>query len=246
MKKEVKEFFNKLLEVVYPSDITCFLCGNELKDENMLCEDCQKKVECTEKICLKCGSPCLTLADYCLHCQKHKRAFKMARAPFVYSGNIAVSVQNFKYNGKKYLANPFSKMMKKEYEKMEKEGMQVDLIVPVPLHKDRQKKRGFNQAELIAVELSNLINIPISHNNLQRIKNTETQTNLSYKERQKNLDNAFVITDKTEFKDKNILLIDDVLTTGSTADHCATILKKAKAKNVYVLTFATTDGEKNS
>lgn len=242
--KEIKEFFNKIFEVIYPSDITCFLCDKELKDKNVLCEECQKKVEWTEKVCLNCGSPCRTLADYCLHCQNHKRAFKMARAPLIYSGDIALSIQNFKYNNKKYLAKPFAKLMEQEFKKMKKNNIEIDLIVPVPLFKSRQKKRGYNQAELIANELSKIVNKPISIGNLQRIKNTETQTNLSFKERQKNLDKAFIIQNKKEFKDKNILLIDDVLTTGSTADHCATILKKTKSKNIYVLTLATTDGEK--
>jgi ComF family protein len=114
----------------------------------------------------------------------------------------------------------------------------------VPLYTKRQKKRGYNQSELLSNELSKLIGISVSHNNLIRIKDTITQTNLSFKERQKNLESAFEIKDKKEVKDKNILLIDDVLTTGATADNCAKILKKAKAKGVYVLTFATTDGEK--
>lgn len=242
--KEIKEFLDKIFEVIYPSDITCFLCDKELKDKNVLCEECKNKVEWTEKICLKCGSPCRTLADYCLNCQNHKRTFKIARAPLIYSGDVALSIQHFKYNNKRYLARPYAKLMAEEFNKMQKNGMKIDLIVPVPLFKLRQKKRKYNQAELIANELSKIVNIPISIYNLQRIKNTETQTNLSFKDRQKNLDKAFTVQDKKEFKDKNILLIDDVLTTGSTADHCATILKKANAKDIYVLTLATTDGEK--
>lgn len=246
MLEEIKEFFGNLLEKLYPSDITCFLCGREVKeDKNGLCDKCAKEVEWNNKFCLKCGSPCKTMTDYCLHCQSHKKTFKIARAPFIYSEKIATAIQEYKYNNKRYLSKSFAKIMKNVFDKMTKEGIKIDLITYVPLFKDKQKKRGFNQSELIARELSKLTTIPLSHNNLLRVKNTQTQTNLTYKERQKNLDNAFIIKDKSEFKDKTILLIDDVLTTGSTADHCSIALKKAKAKDVYVLTFASTDGEHN-
>src|SRR5574344_2152373 len=162
MWKEIKEVFNKILDKLYPNGITCFLCGEELKNEGTcLCEKCNKKIEWNKKICLKCGSPSHTMADYCLYCQKHKRIFKFARAPLIYSGKVALSIQEFKYNGKKYLAKPFAEIMKNEYEKMVKSGMKIDLITYVPLYRERQKKRGYNQSELLANELSKLINIPV-------------------------------------------------------------------------------------
>lgn len=245
MWKKLKKIVNGVLEKLYPSDVTCFICGSEVRDnENCLCDKCHNNVEYNDKICLKCGSPCKTMSDYCLLCQKTKRNFSIARAPLIYSGEIPLIIQKFKYNGEKYLAKPFAKVMKNTYDEMIKGGISVDLIVYVPLFKERQKKRGYNQSELLAIELSQLIDVPVSHRNLMRVKNTETQTNLSYKERQKNLDKAFSVVNKAEFKNKNVLLIDDVLTTGSTANYCSIILKKAKAKNVYVLTFATTDGER--
>ena len=244
MLEEMKEVFNKVLEKLYPNDITCFLCGEEVKeDENGLCDRCAKEIQWNNQYCVTCGSPCKTMAIYCMHCQNGERNFTLARSPFVYCDRIALSIQNLKYNGKKYLANRFALLMKEPLEKLIEEGVQIDLIVYVPLFKKRQKGRGFNQSELLAKELSKLTNIPLSRNNLIRVKDTITQTNLTFKERQSNLDKAFEIVDKSEFKNKNILLIDDVLTTGATADNCSKILKKAKAKNVYVLTFATTDGE---
>ncbi len=245
MWEEIKEVFNNILEKIYPSDIKCFLCGEEIKDNELgLCDKCAEQIEWNEKICLKCGSPCKTMANFCLHCQKHKRKFAFARAPLIYSGKVALAIQKFKYEGKKYLAKYFAKIMKLELDKMINNGISIDIITYVPLSKERQKERGYNQSLLLARELSKLTGIPISSGNLLRVRNTKTQTSLSFKERQANLDKAFTVLDKEEFKDKNILLIDDVLTTGSTADHCSDILKKAKVKNIYVLTFATTDGEK--
>jgi ComF family protein len=245
MIKELRETFDKILEKLYPSDITCFLCGAELKDNKYgLCDKCEKEVKWNDKVCQKCGSPLKTEANYCIHCQNGKRTFDLARAPLIYSDKVALAVQELKYNNKKYLAKHFAKIIEIEYKSLLNRGIKIDLIMYVPLYTKRQKKRGYNQSELLSNELSKLIGISVSHNNLIRIKDTITQTNLSFKERQKNLESAFEIKDKKEVKDKNILLIDDVLTTGATADNCAKILKKAKAKGVYVLTFATTDGEK--
>lgn len=245
MWEEIKEVFNNILEKLYPDDITCFLCGREVKDNRHgLCDICEKEIEWNNKFCLKCGSPSQTMTDYCIHCQEQKRTFKLARAPLVYSEKISFAIQKYKYEGERYLAKPFAKIMKAEFDKMIERGIKIDLIAYVPLFKKKEKKRGFNQSEKLAKELSKLVKIPVSHNNLQRIKETVTQTNLSFKERQENLDGAFAVVDKSEFKNKNILLIDDVLTTGSTVEHCSKVLKKAKAKDVYVLTFATTDGEK--
>lgn len=246
MRENIKEVFNNIMKKLYPEDMTCLFCGNELKYENVfVCEKCQPDLEKIEKPCLKCGSPCHSLAEYCINCQNNKRNFEFARAPFVYSGKIARAIQSFKYNGKKYLAYPLAKFLEKEVEKLKEKDISIDAITYVPLFKSRQKKRGYNQAELLAEELSKTTNIVLIKNNLIRIRDTETQTHLTHKERQKNLDKAFKIKDATQFKNKDILLIDDVLTTGATADCCAKELKKAKAKNVYILTIAIPDAEKS-
>jgi ComF family protein len=239
--KEIKTFFRNILEKIYPSDINCMFCGNEVRNnEYCMCDTCAKKVEWNNKYCLRCGSPIYSMANYCIFCKGKKKSFAFARAPLVYADAVTFAVQNYKYNNKRYLAKHFARIMLREYLKMKDEGVTIDIIAYVPLFNSRQKKRGFNQSELLAKELAELTNLPLSRDNLIRIKDTETQTHLTYKERQENLNGAFKITDKTEFDDKNVLLIDDVLTTGSTVNHCAEVLKKAKAKNVYVLTFAST------
>ncbi len=241
---EIKEFFDKILEKLYPSDITCIFCGEEVSDgENCLCDKCEKDAPWNAQYCFKCGSPIYSLAKYCMSCKNIKRNFDIARAPLIYKDKVAVAIQNLKYNGKKYLSKPLAKLMKRSYQEIKNKTENIDFLIPVPLFKERQKKRGFNQSELLANELSKLINVSVMANNLIRIKNTETQTNLSFQERQDNLEGAFQIQDKSLLKGKNIVLIDDVLTTGSTVDHCAIALKKAKVKSIFVLTVATTDNE---
>lgn len=208
-----------------------------------MCLECEENINWNKKFYLRCGSPCPSMASYCLNCQRHKRQFNLARAPLVYSESVARAIQAFKYEGKRYLALPFAKLLNQEFDKSFREDIKIDLITYVPLFKSKQKKRGYNQSKLLAIELSKLVELPLSKDNLIRIKDTATQTNLTYKERQKNLDGAFLAKDPSQFKNRNILLMDDVLTTGSTAEHCAKILKKAKAKEVYVLTIAIPDVE---
>jgi ComF family protein len=114
----------------------------------------------------------------------------------------------------------------------------IDVIVPVPLHKIRLDERGYNQSELLARELSYRLNIFMSKA-LRRVRNTTTQTALHKEERIENVKGAFKVTYKDTIVGKNVLLVDDVLTTGATLDECAKVLKENGAKDVYVATIAT-------
>jgi ComF family protein len=115
-------------------------------------------------------------------------------------------------------------------------ALAVDLIMPVPLHPARLKERGYNQSELLASQLGQLLQLPVNSTKLQRIKKTEAQVGLGAGERQKNVAGAFAV--KTTLQDQSILLIDDVCTTGSTLDACAVALKAAGAASVWGLTLA--------
>ena len=117
---------------------------------------------------------------------------------------------------------------------------QFDIIVPVPLFPSRLRERGYNQSELLAELIALRYHIDLSLANLVRIRNTEHQTSLTEKERWTNIKGAFKIIDSSEFSGKNILIIDDLLTTGATVSETATTLKDAKAKTVGVLTLAIT------
>lgn len=117
---------------------------------------------------------------------------------------------------------------------------QFDIIVPIPLFPSRLRERGYNQSQLLAEQISKIYSIDLSLKGLVRIRNTEHQTFLSEKERWTNIQGAFRIRNFTEFSKKNILIIDDLLTTGATASEAAGIIKSAGAKTVGVLTLAIT------
>jgi ComF family protein len=112
------------------------------------------------------------------------------------------------------------------------------IIIPVPIHKSREKWRGFNQAKEIAKIIAEKTYLPYYPDNLIKIKKTKTQVGLKRKERLENLKNCFSILDSSKIRGKTVLLIDDVYTTGATMEECAKILKEAGAKNVYGITAA--------
>lgn len=240
----VKEFFNTTLNILFPSGIKCFLCGKEV-DENTysLCDNCGKKdIFCT-KVCEKCGTPVKSEANYCIICRENVRKFNYARAPLIYKDEVIRSIHQFKYAGKKYLAKYYAKIMLQSFAKLQKYVDNFDYIIPVPLHKNKLKQRGYNQSELIASEFAKLTNIKLKNNLVTKIKETPSQTNFTKAERYENLKDAFSVVDKTKIKGKNILIIDDVLTTGATTESLTSILKKAKANKVCVLAVARADIE---
>ncbi|HCY19026.1 MAG TPA: amidophosphoribosyltransferase [Deltaproteobacteria bacterium] len=169
----------------------------------------------------------------CGTCIKKRRPFSIARSIGIYEGVLLEAVQRLKYNGKTSLARPLAKLMTKEFSMNN-----YNLIVPVPLHKTRLKERGFNQSLLLARELSKLYNLPIDYLNLRKIRATDPQVNLKGKERIENMKGAFAVKNGAGFKNKKILLIDDVYTTGATVTECSKVLKKAGAKTIDVLTLA--------
>ena len=114
----------------------------------------------------------------------------------------------------------------------------IDILVPVPLHRKSKSRRGFNQSELLITELLRRLDREVSVNNLVRIQNTRSQIILSREERIKNVTNAFQVKNPELFVNKNVLLVDDVCTTGSTLNECARSLKSAGAQKVYGLVLA--------
>jgi ComF family protein len=182
----------------------------------------------------------------CGECMKSPNKFRMARAVGVYEGTLMKTIRCLKYKGKIQLARPLGMLLFFAFIKYWNHKNRIDLIVPVPLHIKRFRKRGFNQAYLLIREwfsYADAFNVKLSYSKIEKnalIKNkqTEPQTGLDRKQRRANIKNAFSIGDASKITGKRILLIDDVYTTGATADECAKVLITEGAKRVDVLTLA--------
>ena len=233
--------FKTIINFIFPP--TCAVCGEPFnaKKEAAICHHCISQIRYIESpMCSKCGKPFYAevLKDhYCGECLTKKRYFNKARAMGYYDGVIRNAIRIFKYKLKHNLAVPLTRLM---VDRMQSffEGSSYDLIIPVPLHSKRLRQRGFNQALSIARLLSRGYGIPLDRYTLTRRRVTEPQVGLSERNRVKNISGAFSILEKNKVVDKDILLVDDVYTSGNTVDECSKVLIKAGAHKVDVLTLA--------
>lgn len=233
LKKIAESFLNAL----YPVKINCIFCGKKIEKGIPVCGECLSKLEIiSSPFCEKCGKPLYNdLSSYCYDCKRKKHYFEKARAYGVYEGVLKGLIHEFKYNKDRRFSAFFGEKL---FEAYERSGFSdIDLIVPVPLHKKREEKRGFNQSLLLAKELGERAKIEV-RDTLIRIRNTGHQTALPREKRDENVRDAFRINAGYPVEGKNVLLVDDVYTTGNTADECAKALLSGGARKVYVITLA--------
>ncbi|MBO4412699.1 MAG: ComF family protein [Clostridia bacterium] len=242
MNSEVKEFLNKISCMLFPEDITCIFCGNEVNESLFcLCDACEKEIFDNQTRCSKCDNPIHNESKFCQICSQNSREFDAARAKFIYKDKIAAKIKQFKYENKKFYAKAFAALMLVSFLELKNLGYEFDFIVPIPLHEEKLKERGFNQSELIANEFSKLVDIPVETDVVKRVVNTPSQTNFSKIEREANMKNAFKVVNKKFCKNKSILILDDIITTGATAESLAKELKKAGAASVCAIALARTE-----
>ena len=240
IKTKIVDFFKRGIKAfdkaLYPMDCTCDVCGEELVADTRyrLCSDCIAKLPFANgHRCLCCGVPLADESDYCNRCQYERGAFVKNRSPLVYEGETRKIIYSLKFGKKKYLAQTLGALMADEFLK---DNMEADIIVYVPMTEAEEKKRGFNQSELLAEEVGKRLNIAVLPA-LVKIKETKAQKELGGKERAQNLEGAFACVFE-QVNNRKILLIDDIFTTGATANECAKVLLKSKAREVNVLTAA--------
>ncbi|MFK7912082.1 MAG: ComF family protein [Akkermansiaceae bacterium] len=230
-----------MLDFIYPA--YCHLCSSQLSHGECLCGTCHKKLESVNApFCAKCGE-CFD-GDIggefiCPNCHGLDLSFSFARAAYLGDGNSRQLIHDFKYSREIHLASELARLTSQAFDDIRFEPyLKNGLLVPVPLHWIRHRKRRFNQSEEIAKHISSQFDVPWS-NALSRIRNTETQTRFSRKKRLKNLRGAFRVKrgQKSKIAKRNIILVDDVFTTGSTANECSRILLESGANDVAVLTL---------
>jgi ComF family protein len=192
-------------------------------------------------ICDKCGKYLQEDKHFCLDCSRKLPAFNIARAVGPYDESYRIAIKVFKFLGRKHLGFKMGCMMA-EVVKEEARFWPLDIVVPVPASPGSLKQRGFNQTEVLARQVSKELKIKMDATSLYRIKETPSQRELTREEREKNLLFAFEVRNNKHIKGKNILLLDDVYTTGSTSRECTRVLLGAGASRVSVITWATGKG----
>lgn len=215
----------------------CVGCRTDIFDDGYLCDDCKEKLPFISKgnYCRHCGRKTAIMTNYCDTCKNVLTAIDLARSVFSYEDDVVRLVTGYKFRDYRYLKTFFASEMVK---KVRESNMTADLITFVPMTAKAIKNRGFNQSEYLARELSKRLGLPLL-SVLEKVKETHKQVGLSRNERLKNLEDAFRVTDKTLVEGKCVLIVDDVTTTGATAEVLATRLKKAGAKLVYLISIAS-------
>lgn len=237
-------FLNGLVEVIYPK--TCVVCKGNLKNktsiDNLICLECWAKIKINPPpFCYCCGrhlkTPSLT-KNICAKCVRKQLHFDRAFSPCAYDGIIKELIHNFKYGKKDYLGATLSRLIIEFIKEYSLPMDFVDLIVPIPLHETKLREREFNQAQILGGHIAKEFNKIVSDDILIRNRYTNSQTGLEFEKRLSNIKGSFSISGKNSVKGKNILLLDDVLTTGATSSEAAYILKNSGANIVFVLTLA--------
>jgi ComF family protein len=241
------KFLSQLIDIIYPP--RCHICNQFLPlDEKPhvsfhLCNSCLESLTpITHPMCTVCGMPFPASkgTDHlCEDCLRKRPWYDFLRSPYLYSGPLIEAIQRFKYNIETHLKSSLGHLLSsfaKEWIPERKDCV----IIPVPLHSRRLRERGFNQSLLLARILASDLGNQLDYLSLIRNRYTRAQTGLKKKERRKNVKDAFSVIQPNAIKDKKILLVDDVFTTGYTLNECARTLKKSGATTVICLTVART------
>ena len=210
-----------MLELIYPS--VCGIC--EKIEKEYLCEECKEK-----------------LKKYCINeiedCKEKKRVYYDYKIKILrYENIVREKIIEYKFNEKTYLYNTMEKLILND-EKICSFLKKYDIIIPVPMYKKRKQSRGYNQTELISKKLAKDLKIESSNKVLRKVIDTKKQSTLTKKERIKNVENAFNVVNSESIENKNVILLDDIFTTGSTLNECSRMLKLAGTKEIAILTIA--------
>ena len=226
-----------ILDFVFPSQ--CCLCGASLsEDEVTVCGACWATIPVIgDQRCIRCGTPSDVQTDGCPSCAQWERSFQYVRILTPFDETIQQMIHLLKYKKKRSIGVRLGRMLAAVL-RDDPQFDQVDLVLPIPLHKVRLKERGYNQSELVARALGKMLDRPVHANLLARTRNTSTQTKLNVDERRANVTGAFKVKDAERVAGRCIALVDDVLTTGATTDACTQALLDAGAQSVFVVAIA--------
>lgn len=241
MIEPLRSGFRRVLELIFPSD--CEHCGEAVEDDSpwkFLCQGCAARIDwISGPVCETCGHPFpgIEVGQACEHCAALDPAFSSGRCCVLHREVGASLVRGLKYRRGRYLLGDIARMAASCPDLVE--HMRGVVLVPVPLHRDRERQRGFNQSLALANAMAKTLPAAGVERLLQRRNNTVTQTRLPREERMKNVRGAFVLRRGMTLRaDLTYVVVDDVFTTGSTMNECARTLRTAGAESLKVMAFA--------
>ena len=237
------EICNSLQELIYPPSLECLVCDAPIDSERSynLCDRCIRKLEWNVgKTCALCGKAMREGSPHnlCHDCMKYGRKFDRGISCTTYGSMERKLIQDFKFNGKSYVGRVLGEIM---CDRLKDELLDTDVIIPVPIHPHRLRVRGYNQAEILAEVINQKMHIPLACKTLLRKDDTVARKYLDKDDRRATIQNAFYVRDdkKDIVEGCNVMLVDDIMTTGSTADACSVALKQAGASEVTLVTFSS-------
>lgn len=231
------------LDLIYPSNIYCISCGNIIDDSRpyALCDSCVRALKWANgRTCSRCGKILQEGygPDLCTDCLERPHTFEKGYTCVEYGAAEREMLHRFKYKDQAYLGRKMAEIM---YDRIRIEELSPELIIPVPMFRRKEKIRGYNQAAVLASSLAKYTGIPYDGRLLMRAVETEAMSRLGALGRRKNIREVFCVSaaGRDRLAGKTVLLVDDIYTTGSTADACSRALLDAGAGRICVFTFAS-------
>jgi ComF family protein len=231
-----------ILDFVYPQ--SCPICQRPLaRDESFACKECWQSLSILPaSFCPYCrcyfGSDESKVEHVCPCLDRpEERSILAVRSLGAFDDSYQKLIHRFKYDKRVPLGRRLAKRLAQRLVQGN-DFVNCDLVIPVPLHRARRRERGFNQSQVLAEGISETTNVPLAGDILKRKKNTKDQTHLNAQERAENVRDAFTVTDAANLDGKNVILVDDVMTTGATLNECARILREAGAARIIAATLA--------
>jgi len=236
----VKSLLASALDLIFPP--MCHVCSSFIPSAGNLhvCAACREQLTPLQSpLCSVCGIPFVGAGGdhLCGSCSAGSHSFDSARGAYAYEGAISDLIHAFKYQNKTHLRRPLAQLTIAVLPQLTSPS-DHDLVLPVPLHRRKLSRRGFNQAVLLGEIIARHAGLPFDRYTLRRVRWTEPQINLKADERRANVKGAFEVTKPRLVEGLRLLLVDDVFTTGSTVEECSRVLKKAGAAAVDVITVA--------
>lgn len=232
-KKRGYALLAEAMDFFYP--LRCPICDGLPGPGKLICDGCRAQaVPLREPVCKRCGKQLRDeRAEYCADCIKKPHRYRQGKAVFLYKGGIRQSLYRFKYAGEQEYAVFYAREAAELYGRWVYDN-KIEAVVPIPMYRGKQRRRGYNQAEVFAKALGRELQLPVETDMVRRTRDTTPQKNLNERERKDNLKNAFQFTDNI-VKYKQILLIDDIYTTGTTIDAVAEALILGGVKDIYYI-----------